>query len=309
MVSPDTERHLNRSMTPGAVALALLIYGLWGGNNLAIKVAVEAIPPLAAAGIRFALALAFLAAWARSHGVGLRPRPGELRLLVALAAMFLVQIAALNIGQKHTSAVRGTVFLAAHPLFIALFASFFIPGDRLRGVKLVGLLLAFVGIFATFAEGFLATRASLVGDAVVILSAVLLGARLVVLKLIVQRVPAARTLFWQAALAVPVFFLLSARLESHLWQPIAARHVWAMLYQGVVIAGFGFAGNAWLFEHFRASQIASYTFTTPLWGVVLCGLIAKDPITGWIVAGVTLVAAGIALASRAEPSPATRTQD
>lgn len=291
-------RPLNRPMTPGAIALALLVFALWGANNLAIKVAVGAIPPLAAAGIRFSLGVVFFALWARHKGVGLWPQPGELRRLAVLAALFFIQIAALNIGQKLTSAVRGTVFLAAHPLFVGLFASWWVPGDRLTRGKLLGLLLAFAGVLVTFAEGFLAPGAGLLGDAVVLASAILLGARLVLLKLVVQEVPPPRTLFWQAGLSLPVFFGLSAWLERGSWGVVGMPHVVAMGYQGVVVAGFCFATNAWLYEHFRASQIAGYTFTVPLWGVAICALVAHDPLTLSLVAGVAMVALGIALASR-----------
>jgi drug/metabolite transporter (DMT)-like permease len=287
------------------MALALTIFALWGANNLAIKVAVEAIPPLAAAGLRFGLAIGILALWGRSRGVGIRLQPGELKLLAGLSALFLIQIGALNVAQKLTSAVRGTVFLASHPLFIGLFASLLIPGDKLTRQRLVGLLLAFAGVFVTFAEGFFQPGAYLWGDALMMVSAVLLGLRLIVLKLILQRTPVARTLFWQATLSVPVFFGLSLLFERHAWGHVAARHVGAMLYQGVVIAGFCFAGNAWLYENFRASQIAAFTFSVPLWGVLICGLVAHDPITVWLVAGVALVATGIAVANRssgAEPA-------
>ncbi len=286
-------------MTAGAIALSLLIYALWGGNNIAIKVAVEAIPPMAAAGFRFVLGVMVFGAFAHHRGVSLKLQPGELRRLSWLVLAFVLQILTLNVGQKLTSAVRGTVFLAAHPLFIAFFAGLFIPGDALRGRKLVGLLLAFAGILVTFAEGFLHSTGNLVGDAVIITSAVLLGGRLVLLKMIVQQIPVPRTLFWQATLGVPIFFTLSLLFERAMWQPVLTQHVVAMVYQGLVIAGFCFLCNAWLLENFRASQVAAYVFTTPLWGVLLCGLILHDPITPWVVAGTALVACGIAVASRA----------
>lgn len=303
MVASPEPKNLNRPMTAGAIALSLLIYALWGGNNIAIKVAVEAIPPLAAAGFRFVLALIILISYARHRGVCLRLQPGEVRLLAWLVLAFVLQILTLNVGQKLTSAVRGTVFLAAHPLFIAFFAGLFIPGDSLRGRKLVGLLLAFAGILVTFSEGLLQSRAHLLGDAVIITSAVLLGGRLVLLKLIVQQIPVPRTLFWQAALGVPIFFALSLLFERGMWQPVQTQHVVAMGYQGLVIAGFCFLCNAWLLENFRASQVAAYVFTTPLWGVLLCGVLIHDPITPWVLAGTVLVACGIAVASRSNAAP------
>jgi len=299
VVAESQPKNLNRPMTVGAVALSLLIYALWGGNNIAIKVAVEAIPPMAAAFCRFVLGVMVFYAFARHRGVSLKLEPGELKTLSWLVLAFVLQILTLNVGQKMTSAVRGTVFLAAHPLFIALFAGLFIPGDALRGPKVLGLLLAFGGILATFAEGLLHSTGDLVGDAVIITSAVLLGGRLVLLKLIVQKIPVPRTLFYQAALSLPIFLVMSLLFERGMWQPVMASHVVAMLYQGLVIAGFCFLCNAWLLENFRASQVAAYVFTTPLWGVLLCGVIVHDPITPWVLVGTVLVALGIAVASRA----------
>ncbi|MCC7492077.1 MAG: DMT family transporter [Fimbriimonadaceae bacterium] len=295
----DRAALMNRPLDRTGIAVALLIYALWGGNNLAIKVSVEAVPPLAAACGRFLLALLVVAPTAWLQGVSLRPQPGELWKLTKLSSLFLLQIAALNIGQQHTSAVRGTVFLAAHPLFVALFAALHIAGDPLRGRRLLGLLTAFAGILLTFSEGFWHSSGTLLGDAIVLASAILLGERLVVLKLVVQDVPPARTLAWQFLLALPIFAVASAALESGAWQPLAARHWAGMLYQGLVIAGFCFVANAWLFQRFRASQVAAYVFTTPLWGVLLCHLLLGDPLTWPILGGVGLVALGIALASRA----------
>lgn len=287
-----------RRLGPGAAALALFIFALWGANTLAIKVSVEAVPPLAAAAIRFTLGLGFIVGTARLRGVSLRPAPGEWRALALLSLVFLVQIGALNTGTKLTSAVRSTVFLAAHPLCVALFAAWMIPGDRLRPARTAGLLLAFTGVVATFAEGLTGTTARLLGDSLIVLSAVLLGLRLVMLKRLVQQTPLFRALAWQAGLAVPLFALASLGFERGLWQPVEARHVGSLLYQGLVIAGFCFCVNAWLYEHHRASEVAAWTFTTPLWGVLFCALILGDAVTVWVALGVGLVALGIAVASR-----------
>ncbi|MBI2302485.1 MAG: DMT family transporter [Armatimonadetes bacterium] len=302
MSETPRDEHLNRPMTPAAIALGLLVFALWGANNLAIKVAVgpagtKAIPPLAAAGIRFSLGLVFVAGWAFHKRVSLVPRRGEWGGLILLALAFTVQIAALNLGQKLTSAVRGTVFLAAHPLFIGLCASFFVPGDRLTRRKLAGLATAFAGIVVTFAEGFHQPGGGLLGDAVVLSSAVMLGGRLVYLKLLTRRIPAPRLLVWQFVLSLPLFFLASAVWESGQWGVLTNRHIAAMLYQGLVVAGLCFAGNAWLYENFRASQIAGYTNTVPVWGVLWCWLLLGEPLTLWVLLGVALVTAGIALAS------------
>jgi len=101
-------------------------------------------PPLALAGIRFlsardvlvwALAGSCSSAWSRqAHRNG------------AAGRLFLVQIAFLNLGVKFTLASRAALFLATYPFWTALLAHFFVPGDRLSGRTVTGLLLAFSGL-------------------------------------------------------------------------------------------------------------------------------------------------------------------
>lgn len=295
----DPPRH---GLGLAAGSLAVLTFALWGGNNLAVKISVEALPPLAAAFYRFALGLGFFLLMARLRGDSLRLEQGQFAPLAGLALLFIVQIATLNVGTVHTSAARGTVFLGAHPLFIALFAAL-LAGERLGLLKVVGLGLAFAGVVATFADAFLGAGETLLGDGLMLLSAVLLGLRLVVLKKIIATMPQFRALAWQVGLSLPVFALLTLTLERGRWGDVGARHVFAMLYQGVVVAGFCFSVNAWLYQRFRAGDVAAYTFTVPLWGVLFCYLIAGDPVTAWLAAGVGLVALGIAIASRGGAPP------
>ena len=67
------------------------IYLLWGSTFLAIRIAVESVPPLFAAGVRFALAGSVLYGWARWRG-GAPPTRIEWRSVLILA-IFLFLIA------------------------------------------------------------------------------------------------------------------------------------------------------------------------------------------------------------------------
>jgi hypothetical protein len=54
----------------------------------------------------------------------------------------------------------------------------------------------------------------------------------------------------------------------------------------------------WLLSRFPASSIASFSFFTPLFGVMLGGIILSEPITWLLIFGVALVAAGIYVVQR-----------
>ena len=82
--------------------VVLLLAVLWGGNVVAIKIGLRGIPPLAAAGIRFGIALPLIAFWARLRRISLRPRGGEMIPLLLIGLIFTIQISILNWGTRLT---------------------------------------------------------------------------------------------------------------------------------------------------------------------------------------------------------------
>jgi drug/metabolite transporter (DMT)-like permease len=283
----------------GTVALVLLLCAFWGGNTVAIKVSLADVPPLGAAGLRFLLGTAAIGLWCWRNGIPLALRPGEVRPLVGLTGIFLAQIAALNFGTKATLASQATVLISSYPLFVGLLAHFLVSGDRLTWHKSLGLALAFGGVFCVFAEPwFQSGPGHWLGNLTVAVSAFLLGLRLVCLKLLVRDLNPYQAIFWQGLLSLPAFFLASGFGEGFAAYHFTVPAVGALLYQGLVVAGFCFVAWAVLLQHHRPSQLASFSFTSPLFGVALSCLLLDDPLTGGLGLGVLLVAAGIYLANR-----------
>ena len=186
---------------------------LWGGNTVAVKIGLAGIPPLALAGIRFLLGGATVLLWALAQKLQLGLEPGKRVAMTLLAALFLVQIAFLNLGVKFTLASRAALFLATYPFWTALLAHYFVAGDRLSGRTVTGLLLAFSGLVLLFGEGLLAHRGSLGGDLFALGSGLLLGVRVVYTKRLTANMHPGKLLVWQSGLSVPAFFVLSFLIE------------------------------------------------------------------------------------------------
>ena len=288
-------QYANERIGLGAGALALLAAFLWGGNQIAIKAGLAGVPPIAMAALRFSIGLAIVAAAARLSGVSVRMEPGRLRGHLGLGLLFVVQIVALNAGTAHTNASRSTVLITTYPFFTAFFAHLLIPGDRLDVPKVTGLALAFAGVVLMFAEGLAPGEGQfLVGDAVVLLSGLLLGLRQVVLKRLVHGQHPFQVLFWQALMGVPAFVVLSwlwEREAAWTWTPGV---VGGVLYQGIVVAGFCFILWVSLLQRHSASRLGVFGFLTPIVGVIFSALIMGDRLTPLLLASVTLVALGIA---------------
>ena len=289
--------------TPWRVAaLALFANLLWGANLPAVKLGLQSVPPLWSAFFRFLIAAGVLWLWAAWRGIPLRPARGEWPWLVALSAVFTTQIAVMNIGTSLTAASLATVLQASNPLFAALFAHFLVSGDRLSGRRVLGQIVAFCGVSVILVLRPVTANAPapIVGNLLVLCSGALLGGRLVFAQTILQRVETTKVVFWQAALALPVFAAAGWTLETLdparlRWGPAAA-----ILYQGVIIAGLAFMISASLLRRYRPSVVTSFNFTAPLFGVLVSVVLLGETLSPWLLAGLATVALGLFVIAGAE---------
>ena len=277
------------------IALALLLAFLWGGNSIAIKVGLLDFPPMALAFLRFVIGLIVIGGWALFRRIQLRLRRGELPRLLLLTTIFILQIICLNTGTLYTSASRSTIFINVYPFFTALFAHFWIPGERLSVTKTLGIIVAFSGVFVTVAPKLGQGETSVVGDIIVLVSGCFLGLRVVVTKLLIQSIHPYRLLVWLLTLSLPFYFLASSVLERGEPMQLTLSAAAALLYQGGVIAGFCFLAWTAILERYSASKLVVLFFATPLSGVLFSHLILGDELTFSLLVGAALVAAGIYL--------------
>ena len=246
---------LNDRLNPAATALALLTVVLWGINGVCMKITLNALPPLLAAGIRFSLGLLAVGLWVRLRHIPLRLGTGEAKKLLYLVLLFVAQIYLLFRGTSLTLASRSILLISTYPFFTAVFAHYLIGGDRLDGLKIIGMLLAFCGVALIFAESItLGSPGTLAGDAMVLASALILGFRQVYTKKLIQGIPPVKLLFWQALMSVPFYFALNAGLESHAALEMNPAVLVSLLYQGLVVAGFCFIVWTTLLRRHSASR-------------------------------------------------------
>jgi drug/metabolite transporter (DMT)-like permease len=279
-------------------ALALLVSLFWGANTVAIKAGLLDAPPLRLAWMRFVVGGLVIALWAWMTGrlTGARIERDEWRPLLVLGLIFTAQIATMNIGTGLTSAAHGAVVLNLYAVHTVLLAHVVIPGDRLTVRRLAGVLIAYGGV-VLLVSGKPSGGASLLGDAIVLVSGFLLAERTVYLARAVQRLDPVKLLLAQAVIGVAVLATLSALVE-----PAPTRWTTALVlslaYQGVLIAGFCFVVNLWLLKHYRPSALAPLFLTQPIFGVVVAAWFTGDPLTLALLLACAAVAAGIGLSAR-----------
>lgn len=289
----------NWSIPARAVLAALAIHVLWGGNPVAVKLGLEAFPPLWSGFLRFVLGCLCVLAWARYARIPVLPARGEWPALLALGALFTLQIALLNIGFGATTAANGAVLIAANPLFGVLFAHFLVPGDRVSAARAIGVAVAFGGVALVLTRGAgLAQPLGSAGDWIVLASACLLGLRLALSGRLLRSMNEVRLTLWQMLVSLPLFLAGALAWEEIRWQRIGPAPLAGILYQGIVVAGLAFSVNFYLMRRYSPSVMISFNFVSPVAGVLLGIAILGERLTPGLAGGMALVALGLALIAR-----------
>lgn len=272
---------------------ALLLATMWGGNNVSLKASLEYGAPMQVGWMRFVLGaivtLGYMLARRESLGIARH----EVKPLLALGALFSVQLIIMNVGQDLTSAGHGVALNSTLPIWTATLARFFIPSDRLTLWKALALLLSYAGILVVlFGDtGVSQEGVTILGDVLSLIAAGLLGLRVILLSNFAQNVSEGKLMMGQLIIGTVLLFAGSYIFESPTYT-LNSGFWMAMAYQGLVIAGFGFLSNAWLVKRYLPSSITFFYFAQPIAGVVLAWLIlGEDPGRGLIL-GVALLCAG-----------------
>jgi drug/metabolite transporter (DMT)-like permease len=302
MSSNQVNPSAGRPLSPGAVALMLMLCVSWGFNQIAVKLALPDIPPMLQAMIRSAGALPVLLLIARFRGVKIFERDGTLGAGLFAGLLFGFEFVLIFRGLLLTSASRAVVFLYTAPFFVAL-GSYQFLGERLRAAQWGGLALSFAGVALAIGVPQPNVDANvLLGDLLIVGGGALWAATTLIVKATpLLRAPPEKALGYQVALSIPILGLaawLSGETITRVPGPLALS---LMVYQAVWVVGLTFLIWFMLVRTYSASKLSAFTFITPLFGVVASYFIMHDTLTLAFGAAAVLVIAGLYLVNR--PSP------
>ena len=281
--------------------LMLLLCAIWGSQQVAIKLAADDIAPMMQVALRSgiaALLVGMLLLWQR----GWREWLSSTWLAGVLAGvLFALEFFFIALGLRHTTASHMAVFLYTAPIFSALGLHLLLPSERLRRLQWLGIALCFCGVVMAFGVGGSWAQIDagiLLGDALGLCAGMAWGATTVVVRgSRLSEAPAGLTLFYQLAVAFVLllcYALAVVDLDQLRWTPIA---IASIVLQGVVVSFFTYLAWFWLLRRYLASNMAVFSFMTPLFGVTFGVLVLDEPLTLNFVIGAVLVLSGITLVS------------
>ena len=288
-----------RPLSPGAIALMLMLCLSWGFNQIAVKLALPDIPPMLQAMIRSAGALPVMLIIGWSRGVKFFERDGTLGPGLFSGLLFSLEFVLIFRGLLLTSASRAVVFLYTAPFFVAL-GSYHFLGERLSASQWGGLALSFAGVALAIGVPQPNVDANvLYGDLMVVGGGALWAATTLVAKRTALRLAAPeKAMGYQVALSIPILGLAAWISGETIARVPGPPTLTLMAYQAFWVVGLTFTLWFALVKVYSASKLSAFTFITPLFGVVASYFILNETLTLTFGVAALLVIAGLYLVNR-----------
>lgn len=310
----ETDREQKKdALDRTAILVLVILCASWGLQQVTMKVANQGISPIWQSGLRSIGSTILLLIWMTVRRQPWMKRDGTLWYGIVAGLLFAMEFLLVYWGLEYTNASRAVIFLYLSPFVVAIGAHRFLPGEKLRVVQVAGLLCAFAGILAVFSESLtLPTYRMLIGDSMLAAAAMFWGATTVLIKASpLANIAPSKTLLYQLSVSAIVLPLGSWAVGEPGIVRMTPLIAGCLAYQIVWVAFITYLAWFWLVRTYPASRLASFTFLTPLFGVIAGGTLLQEPITTLLLLGLVLVGTGIYMVNRpaAIPGIVSRARD
>jgi len=280
-----------------AVVILIIVTLLWGFNHPAIKISNQGVSPIFASTLRSIVASICGLIYCLRKGEKVFHKDVMLFHGVVVGLLFGAEFACIYFGLLYTDAARSVLFVYLSPFVVAIGAHFFLKGDRLTFLKILGLVLAFTGIFGVFGGRPKTAKAGMYfGDILQIAAGVLWGATtLYIKKFMAEKVQPINTFLYQLFFSIPILLIVSIILEPKWINKVDPYVVGSLFYQSVIIAFITYFVWFKLIHKYSVSRLSVFTFFTPIFGVLFGVFLLHEELTVSIRIGLPLVSAGIFL--------------
>ena len=281
------------------VAFAI-IYVVWGSTYLAIRFAIETLPPFLMAGGRFLVAGAALYAWARIFGGAPRPTAAQWRetaivgILLLLAGNGLVVWAEQRVPSGIAALVIGIV-----PCFMVLLDWLRPGGVRPTPRVAAGLVLGLAGLMwlvgpdAVMGGG----RVDFLGAAALVLASLTWAVGSIYSRHVPMPSPFLSSGMQMLTASASLLLLGVAFGEPWAFDAAAVtqRSVFGWVYLIVFGSIIGFSAYIWLLRVSTPARVSTYAYVNPVVAVFLGWLLADEPLTARTMVAAAVIVSGVVL--------------
>ena len=293
------------------------VYIIWGTTYLAIRFAVETIPPFLMGGLRFLLAGGLLYTWTRIRGVE-RPHRSQWRpaLLSSVLLIFLAQ-GSVVWAEQYLASGLAAVLVGMVPIWVMVLNWVRPNGQRPNWVLLAGVFTGFMGVATLLAPWQSGQRdVHLLGAAAVIFGSICWTAGSLytrTLKLSISHFQATAMQMLCGGALLVVLGTVTGEWAELSPDVVSLRSVFSFFYLVVLGSIVALTAYTWLMSVWPPSQVSTYAYVNPLVAVILGWILADERLSlrmgiavAVIVGSVVLVTMGKVTTriQRASPQPA-----
>jgi drug/metabolite transporter (DMT)-like permease len=266
----------------------LAVYIVWGSTYLAIRFAVETIPPFMMAGLRFLISGLILLAWRRAAGDAL-PTPRQWRsVAIAGTLLLLGGNGLLSFAEQHIASGVAALIVGTVPLWLVVIEALRPGGARPGWQSILGLVVGFAGIYLLI--GPTSLKGGLQFDVVGTITC-LVASFLWALGSIYSRsadVPKSTLMMTGGEMLMGSLSLFVVSGLAGEWRGldlagVATRSWLGLAYLVAFGSLIGFVAYGWLLHNAPVSLVATYAYVNPLVAVLLGALLAQEALTARIL--------------------------
>jgi len=283
------------------IAAFFAIYVIWGSTYLAIRFAVETIPPLYTAGFRHLAAGLILLAWCLAKR--LRPTGAQVRASLVIGILFfLIGHGPLHWAETHVPSGLAALLIAIEPIIVFFMFSIAERRWRVNATLLGGVFLGLAGVGLLLGRSLLiSTPGMAVGG-----MAILLGATSWSLGIVYSRrskLSGNPLLLSALSLLSGAVLLLAAgtvfgEYRGFSLTAVTARSWWALGFLIVFGSVIAFTAYNWLLEHFSPTLVTTHTYVNPIVAVLLGWWFAGEAVTVNVILATVVIIAAVMLVDR-----------
>ena len=280
----------SRPSRVGLILAFAAVYIIWGSTYIAIRYAIETLPPFLMAASRFIIAGSILFAWARLNGNGGSWSFAHWRRAFVIGALLLLcGNGGVSWAEKYIASGLAALLVAIEPLWVVVL-NWIATRHRPNAKVLVGVLIGLVGVALLVGGGVsdgsvqsnVSATMSFVGAGVVLVAGFAWAAGSVYSNR--RPIKTATSLAsGMQMLAGGGLLLVAALIAGDFHRLNLAAASWVSLAAFAYLVLFGslvaFTAYGWLLRNVTPALAATYAYVNPVVAVLLGWLLASEPLT------------------------------
>ncbi|RON43207.1 DMT family transporter [Pseudomonas frederiksbergensis] len=250
--------------------LFLIVCLSWGTTWLGIKIAVESVPPLTAAGLRFLIAFPLFLSFALLRREPLLfPRQRRWFFVFVTLSYFSLPYYLLNYGEMHVSSGLTALLFSCMPVFILIFSAVLLR-EKIYPSQVVGIAIGFGSLFMIIrSQGLHLDHAEFFGVLAILAAALMHALCYVVTKKQGAAISVITYNTLPIGLAGLMLFVAGLGFEAPVFGNITARSWGALLYLGLVASVGGFIVYFLLLKRLSPIILSFVFIIFPVFAVVI----------------------------------------